>query len=258
MYRSRPADGCVWITGASSGIGRGVALELAKRGYTVIASARRADELNAVCEEAKGLSGRIFAEPCDITHRDEIQTLVERITQNHGPIALAFLNAGTFFKDRPGEFGGDGFRKTFVLNVDGSINCLGPVINAMAAQGRGQIAVNASLAGYGGMPRSIAYSASKAALIVMCEALKFDLDKRGLTLQIVNPGFVKTPLTDNNDFPMPFLIELDDAARRICDGFETAGFEICFPRPLVWPLKLINLLPYSVYFPVMRWITKGG
>ncbi|NDA46285.1 MAG: SDR family NAD(P)-dependent oxidoreductase, partial [Alphaproteobacteria bacterium] len=95
MYRARPADGCVWITGASSGIGRGVALELARRGYNVIASARRADQLNALSIEAKGLSGRIFAEPCDITHRDEIQALVERINQTHGPIALAFLNAGT-------------------------------------------------------------------------------------------------------------------------------------------------------------------
>jgi len=258
MYRARPSDGCAWVTGASSGIGRGVALELARRGFKVIITARRADELKLVCEVSKGLPGEIHAEPCDITDREAIQSLIERITHIHGPIALAFLNAGTFFKDRPGEFGGDGFRKTFVLNVDGTINCLGPVISAMAEQGIGQIAVNASLAGYGGMPRSIAYSASKAALIVMCEALKFDLDKRGLTLQIVNPGFVKTPLTDNNDFPMPFLIELDDASRRICDGFESGGFEIAFPRGLVWPLKLINLMPYWLYFPLMRWITKGA
>ena len=207
-----------------------------------------------MCEEAKGLSGRIFAEPCDITHRDEIQTLVERITQNHGPIALAFLNAGTFFKDRPGEFGGDGFRKTFVLNVDGSINCLGPVISAMAAQGRGQIAVNASLAGYGGMPRSIAYSASKAALIVMCEALKFDLDKRGLTLQIVNPGFVKTPLTDNNDFPMPFLMAPETAADHIADGLHQDRFEIRFPWQMALIFDILYLLPRRLYLALGKYL----
>ena len=124
----------------------------------------------------------------------------------------------------------------------------------MAAQGRGQIAVNASLAGYGGMPRSIAYSASKAALIVMCEALKFDLDKRGLTLQIVNPGFVKTPLTDNNDFPMPFLMAPETAADHIADGLHQDRFEIRFPWQMALIFDILYLLPRRLYLALGKYL----
>ena len=121
----------------------------------------------------------------------------------------------------------------------------------MRARGRGQVAVNASVAGYGGLPTSAAYGATKAALINMAASLKFGLDREGITMQVVCPGFVGTPLTAKNEFPMPFLIPADDAARRICDGFERAGFEIAFPRRMAWMLKAINLLPYALYFPVV-------
>jgi NAD(P)-dependent dehydrogenase (short-subunit alcohol dehydrogenase family) len=168
--------------------------------------------------------------------------------RNIGPVALAFLNVGTYFPDSEEDFGGDGFRKTFAVNVDGTINLIGPLVRAMKLRGRGQIAVNSSVAGYGGLPRSIAYSASKSALIAMCESLKFDLDKLGITIQLVSPGFVKTPLTDKNDFPMPFLIGVEEAGRRILNGFEQGGFEIAFPRRMAWLLKAVNMLPYSWYF----------
>ena len=120
---------------------------------------------------------------------------------------------------------------------------------------QGQVAVNASVAGYGGLPTSAAYGATKAALINMTESLKFGIDREGITMQVVMPGFVGTPLTDKNEFPMPFLIPAEDAARRICDGFERAGFEIAFPRRMAWLLKAINLLPYALYFPVVARFT---
>ena len=258
MYRASPADGVAWVTGASSGIGRGVALELARRGYRVIATARRAEELAALSAEAAGLKGSIVPAPCDVTDRAGIATLIESIETQHGPITLAYLNAGTYVPDKIGEVGGDGFRKTFALNVDGTVNCLGPLVKAMSARRNGQIAVTASVAGYGGLPRAIAYGASKSALISLCESLKFDLDKAGVTLQIVCPGFVKTPLTDKNAFPMPFLLDPDDASRRICDGFEHGGFEIAFPRRLAWPLKFLNMLPYSLYFWLVSKGTRGA
>ncbi|MEY3552526.1 MAG: hypothetical protein RL735_874 [Pseudomonadota bacterium] len=184
----------------------------------------------------------------DVIDRAGMQALIEQVEGNIGPVALAFLNVGTYFPDSEEDFGGDGFRKTFAVNVDGTINLIGPLVRAMKQRGRGQIAVNSSVAGYGGLPRSIAYSASKSALIAMCESLKFDLDKLGITIQLVSPGFVKTPLTDKNDFPMPFLIGVEEAGRRILNGFEQGGFEIAFPRRMAWLLKAVNMLPYSWYF----------
>ncbi len=258
MYRANPAEGAAWVTGASSGIGRGVALELARRGYKVLATARRAGELEKLAAESGGFRGRIIPAPGDITGRLAMESMVADIESAHGPIALAFLNAGTYVADKPGDFGGDGFRETLHLNLEGTLNCLAPLVRAMSARRKGQIAVTSSVAGYGGMPRAIAYSASKSALIAMCEALKFDLDKVGVNLQVVCPGFVKTPLTDLNPYDMPFLLELDDAVQRICDGFEKAGFEIAFSRRMAWSLKFLNMLPYSVYFRLLRWRTGGA
>ncbi|MDB5642866.1 MAG: oxidoreductase, partial [Hyphomicrobiales bacterium] len=159
---------------------------------------------------------------------------------------------GTFFPDNENDIGGDGFRKTFDVNVNGAINLIGPLVRAMKPRRKGQIAVNGSVAGYGGLPRSIAYSASKAALIAMCEAMKFDLDKLGITIQLVSPGFVKTPLTAKNEFPMPFLIPVEEAGQRIMEGFKTGGFEISFPKRMSWTLKFLNMLPYSAYFALVK------
>ena len=253
-YRAKPADGVAWVTGASSGIGRGVALELARRGYKVAASARRAGELEALAAQVVRHAGSVVAFPGDVTDRAGMQALVADIEARDGPVALAFLNAGTFFPDSATDFGGDGFRKTFDLNVIGTINAIAPLLPRMEARGRGQIAITASVAGYGGLPRATAYGATKAALINMAASLKFTLGPLGITMQVVCPGFVRTPLTDENDFPMPFLVELDDAARRICDGFERGGFEITFPRRLSWILKALNMLPYSAYF----WLVGKG
>lgn len=232
-----------------------MALRLARSGYNVVAVARRAAELDVLAAEAAAGPGSIVPMTGDVTDRKAMDELVSAVEARHGPIVLAFLNVGTFFPDSEKDFGGDGFRKTFATNVEGTINLLGPLIRAMRARGRGQLAVNASVAGYGGLPRSIAYSSSKSALIVMCEALKFDLDKAGIRLQVVCPGFVKTPLTDKNDFPMPFLISVEEAGRRICEGFETKGFEIAFPRRMAFILKAVNLLPYRAYFALVSKVT---
>jgi NAD(P)-dependent dehydrogenase (short-subunit alcohol dehydrogenase family) len=246
-YRANPRDGAAWVTGASSGIGRGVALELARRGYVVIASARRAEELQTLASEAAGRVGRIEPAPVDVTDRDAMAKLVAEI-EARGPIALAFLNAGGSFDDAPGDFGGAGFHKTFELNVYGVVNGLNPLMNAMKKRGKGQIAINGSLAGYGGLPGSGAYGPSKAAIINLAAGAKFTGARAGVTIQIVNPGFVRTPLIAGNTHPMPGIIDCDDACRRICDGFERAGFEIAFPRRLAWPLKALNVLPYNLYF----------
>jgi NAD(P)-dependent dehydrogenase (short-subunit alcohol dehydrogenase family) len=250
-YRASPADGCAWVTGASSGIGRGVALELARRGYVVVASARRVEELQALAKEAADLTGRIEPAPVDVADRAGMAKAVADI-EARGPIALAFLNAGGSFADAPGDFGGDGFRRTFELNVFGVVNGLNPVMNAMRRRGKGQIAINGSIAGYGPLPGTGAYGPSKAAVINLAAGAKFSADRFGITVQIVNPGFVRTPLTADNKFSMPGILALDDAARRICDGFERSGFEIAFPRRFAWLMKAMILLPYPLYFALMR------
>ncbi len=249
--RVAPRDGIAWITGASSGIGRGVALELARRGWTVAVSARRQAELEALAVEASGLTGRIVAHAVDVTDAAAMAAAAEEIERAHGPIALSFFNAGIAPYVQAPRLDPAAVKLAFDVNVMGVVHGLSAVMPRMADRGRGQIAVNASIAGYGGLPRSAAYGATKAALINMCEALRFDCDNLGLVMQIVNPGFVETPLTDKNDFPMPFLMRNEDAARRVVDGFEHGGFEITFPRRFAYLLKVINLLPYPLYFAII-------
>jgi NADP-dependent 3-hydroxy acid dehydrogenase YdfG len=249
--RPTPADGAAWVTGASSGIGRGVALELARRGWTVAVSARREAELEALAAEASGLSGRIVAHACDVTDAEAVAAAAAGIERARGPIVLAFFNAGIAPYIRAPDIDVAAFRQVVDVNIMGVVNGLAAVMPGMASRKLGQIAVNASIAGYGGLPRSAAYGATKAAMINMCESLKFDCDNLGLVMQVVNPGFVETPLTGKNDFPMPFLMKNEDAARRVCDGFERGGFEITFPRRFAYMLKAINLLPYPFYFALI-------
>jgi short-subunit dehydrogenase len=127
---------------------------------------------------------------------------------------------------------------------------------AMMARNAGQIAVVSSVAGYRGLPAASAYGATKAALINMCESLKFDLDAAGVKLQLVDPGFVETPLTAQNDFNMPFLMKSDAAAQAFYRGLLSDRFEIVFPKRFAWQLKLLRCLPYAAYFPLIRRSTR--
>ncbi len=251
------SDGCVWVTGASSGIGRAVCLELAKRGWIVAATARRQEELENLSREAAGLLGRIVAHPADVTNEAAMRQAVLTIEMAHGPIALAFFNAGIAPYIRAPNIDMVAIRQVFEVNVFGVFNCLSAIMPLMAGRKKGQIAVTASVAGYGGLPKAAAYGATKAALINACESLKFDCDEIGIKLQLVNPGFVKTPLTDQNDFPMPFLISETEAAQSIVNGFASDKFEISFPWQLAAILKFLNLLPYPIYLWIVAKMTKG-
>jgi NAD(P)-dependent dehydrogenase (short-subunit alcohol dehydrogenase family) len=261
LYRARPADGIAWVTGASSGIGRASVLELSRRGWTVAATARRLSELETLVAQAPG-PGRIVALPGDIADADAMRGVAAAAEAALGPVVLAFLNAGIYLPTRAVPFEPEVFAKTFAVNVVGTVNALAAVIPLMSERRRGQIALNASVAGYGGLPKSAAYGASKAALINMAASLKFDLDTVNVRIQLVNPGFVETPATARNAHPMPFIIKDTQAALRICDGFETGGFEIAFPRRFAAILKLLNALPYALYFPLVAkgtgWPPKPG
>ncbi len=255
-----PGDGVAWVTGASAGIGRETALELCARGWRVAVTARKADALEAVAQAARaqGMTGEILPHPGDVTDRAAMVEMVRAIEADHGPIALALLNAGVYIPMRAQEFDADIVAKTFAVNVQGAANGLDPLLKAMIARGKGHVALTASVAGYRGLPRAAAYGATKAALIHMAEALAYDLIDLGVRISVVNPGFVETEATSVNDFEMPFVMKPEQAARRIVDGFEKPGFEIAFPRRFVLILRTLGLLPNRAYLAVMRKLMGWG
>jgi NAD(P)-dependent dehydrogenase (short-subunit alcohol dehydrogenase family) len=240
LYRAKPSDGVVWITGGSSGIGRGLALELAKRGWRVAVSARNIAPFDA------GQTVSVY--PCDVSDPEAMAQTATKIATDLGPIALAVFNAGNYIPVNGNELSLAAFRKTFDVNFHGVINGLVPVVQAMNKIGRGQIVITGSVTSYGGLPTAAAYGASKAALNSMAQSLKFDLDRMNIRIQMVNPGFVDSELTKKNDFAMPGLMQTDAAAKRMADGIETGGFEIRFPHRLAIPLRLVSFLPHRLYF----------
>ncbi len=244
----------VWITGAGKGIGRAVALHLARQGATVAASARSGADLDALV--ASG-AGRIVAYPLDVTEAAACAATVDRIEAELGPIDQALLNAGTHVADTARTFAAASARQVIETNLMGAVHGLAPLMERFVARRRGRIAVVASMAGYVGLPGAAAYGASKAGLIALCEALRPDLARHGVVLQVINPGFVRTPLTDRNDFPMPFLIEAEDAAQRIVAGLATDRFEIAFPRRLGFWMRLLRRLPYPLFFAVTKRMLRG-
>jgi len=236
-----------WITGASTGIGRALALRLARAGWRIAASARGIEALKSLEEE----NGAIRAFPVDVTDASAVARTAAEIEGAFGPIDLVVANAGTHSPTPADAFDAAVVRRLIEVNLIGATNTLAAAMPAMIARKGGHIAIVASVAGYRGLPRAAAYSASKAGLIALAEGLKFDLDRAGVKIQVINPGFVRTPLTDKNDFPMPFLMEVDEAVERIVRGLASDRFEICFPRRFAWMLKLLGLLPDRLYFPLV-------
>lgn len=257
-FIARPEHGVIWITGASSGIGRALALKLAGEGYKVAVTARRHDKLLELQAEASALSGSIVVLDGDVTNAEDMEHTVAAIEYQHGPLALAVLNAGIFLPARAEDLNHDVFDRSFAVNLHGVVNCLVPAVRHMRARGHGQIAIVSSAAGYGGLPGGAAYGATKAALINMAESLNFDLDRVGIRIQLVTPGFIDTPLTAKNKFPMPGLMSVGDAADAIAAGLKSPSFEITFPKSLTYKMKLMKLLPYSLYFRLVRRFVSGG
>ena len=245
----------VWITGASSGIGRAVALRYARDGALVAASARSSEALAALAATPE-VAGRIRPYPVDVGDRAAMRTTAARIEAELGALDLVVLNAGTHESVDARRFDAAVFDRLFAVNLAGTINGLDAVVPRMVERRAGHIAIVASVAGYGGLPTAAAYGATKAALINLAEALKFDLDPVGVRVSLVNPGFVRTPLTDRNPFHMPALMEVDAAADALVRGLARGGFEVSFPRRFTWAMKLINLLPYRLYFPLVGRITR--
>ncbi|MGB0663998.1 MAG: SDR family NAD(P)-dependent oxidoreductase [Pontibacterium sp.] len=246
-----------WITGAGKGIGRALAQALCERGVTVYASSRTLDDLMALANDCFDLTGSVVPCPLDITDKEAVVGLIHRFGDDLAFPDLTVLNAGTHFPTPVLEASVDDVDAIMRVNYLGTVNCFLPLVQSFKAAGhRGQVAVVASVAGYRGLKTAAAYGASKAALINFCEAAKPELDEHGTSLHLVNPGFVRTPLTDKNTFEMPHLVEPEDAARFMIDGLEARSFEVSFPRAFVRQLKLMRLLPYRWFFPLIKKATQ--
>ena len=242
----------VWLTGASSGIGAALVTRLVDRGARVAITARRVDLLEAIAREnAKGGS-LLLVVPADVTDPAAVAAAARRIEAEWGGIDLAIFNAGGSVASaqsaiRNPQFAAPDFVDTMALNYFSVVYGIDAVLPGMLARGSGHIAAVASLAGYRASSVALPYSAAKAAVIHLIEGLRLSTGSRGIAFTIINPGFVRTPLTARNTFRMPFLVEADDAAERIVRGLERRKREIHFPAPLSWTVKFLRLLPGSLY-----------
>ena len=238
----------VWITGASSGIGRALALAMDEEVATVAVSARSDDRLEALREQCVNVS----AHPVDVTDGEAVARCVDAIEASAGPIDLAVLNAGTWaLMDAP-NLDLTAVRSGVEVNYFGVMNALDVLIPRMLERGRGHIAIVASVAGYRGLPRAVAYGPTKAALINLAEILRLELKPRGITVSVINPGFVDTPMTRDNPFPMPGIVSAEDAAETILTGLKKRKYEIAFPRGFALVMKLLRLMPNALYFRLIR------
>jgi short-subunit dehydrogenase len=247
------AGAAVWVTGASSGIGAALVRELAGRGCRVAASARRAEKLE---ELAAGAPGEVLPVPADVTDRDAMMAAAEAVRERFGAIDLAVLNAANWDQFSVESWDTDVIRRHFDTNVLGMVHGIEAVLADMRRRRSGAIAGMASVAGYRGLPRSEAYGATKAAEINMLESLRIDLHPLGISVHTICPGFVRTDLTAKNTFPMPFMIEPDDAARRIVRGLEKGKAEIVFPLPMQALMKVARVVPVRLWAEAFRFVPQ--
>ncbi len=238
----------VWITGASSGIGLELAKLLDGKAGHVAISARSADKLN----EAASAGTNLAAYPLDVTDEKAVAACIDKIEAAAGPIDLAVLNAGVWFPMEVEDFDLAHVRTSMDVNYMGVMNALGPLLPRMMERRGGHIALVASVAGYRGLPKSLAYGPTKAALINVAEALKAELAPYGITVSVVNPGFVDTPMTEKNDFPMPGIVSVADAARETLAGLGAGRYEIAFPKAFVLGMKALRRMPHALFFWVVR------
>jgi short-subunit dehydrogenase len=239
----------VWVCGASSGIGAALVRELAGRGCRVAASARRADRLDELAGSARG---EVVPLPVDVTDREAMMAAGEAVRERFGAIDLAILNAAYWGQFSVEAWDTDCIRRHFDTNVIGMAHGVEAVLADMRRRGGGAIAGMSSLAGYRGLPRSEAYGATKAAEINMLESLRIDLRPYGIAVHTICPGFVRTDLTAKNTFRMPFIIEADDAARRIARGLERGRAEIAFPLPMLLLMKTAKVVPVRLWAEAFR------
>jgi NADP-dependent 3-hydroxy acid dehydrogenase YdfG len=241
-----------WIVGASTGIGAALADELLAKGARVAVSARRREPLDAI---AGKFGANVAVLPLDINDSAELERATNAIVARWGGLDVVVLMAGDYKPMRAWELDLEVARRMIQTNIQGYLNVLAPVIPLMMKQGSGTMCLVSSVAGFRGLPKSLIYGPTKAAIINLAETMYMDLTDKGLGVCVVNPGFVRTPLTSGNEFKMPALIEPEEAATEIVRGLERGEFEIHFPKRFTRMMKLMRHLPYTLYFPAIRKMT---
>ena len=231
------------ITGAGTGIGRATALAFAAQGHHVVASGRTFSKLESLVLEAQPLSGKITPYREDVTDLEMVKDVYAKMLKDIGNPDLVWLNAGSSEHAPVSAFDPALYHRLYDTNQRGVINGLAPAIEDMTNRKTGHIAITASVAGYRGLPNATAYCMTKAALINLAEGLRPELLEYNVNLQLVCPGFVRTPLTDKNKFPMPFLVEPDDIANYLVKHLATDRFEIIYPRLFGYIMRFYRLLP---------------
>ena len=240
----------VWLVGASTGIGRALAEQLHSLGATVIVSARKAEALHDFVSQHPGS----MALPLDVTDRPAVQAAAQAALA-HGPLDVMCYCAGHYHPMRATAIDLDDLLRHHDINTVGALHVLAAITPSMVACRQGHISLISSVAGYRGLPHSLAYGPTKAALINLAETLYLDLQPSGVGVSVINPGFVDTPLTAHNDFHMPALITPQQAAQAIVQSWAKGEFDIHFPKRFTRVMKLLRLLPYRLYFAAVRRIT---
>ena len=243
----------VWITGASSGIGKSLALKFAKEGWNVAISARRENLLNEISESNENIKSF----PLDVTDKNKCKDVFDKVKNEFGNVDICFFSTGTWSPKKEKDIDVEQIENVFKVNFFGTLNCIKAVEEYFKNKKGGTITIVSSIAGYRGLPNTTGYGPSKSALISLAESLYFDFEKHNVRVCLVSPGFIKTPMTDKNDFEMPFLKTPEFSADKIYDGLiNKKNFEIHFPKELTLTLKLLKLLPSKVYFNLVKKLTK--
>ena len=241
----------IWITGASSGIGKAVAIKFAQNGWIVAASARRENLLN----ELKKINENIHPFPLDVTDIDKCKLVATNIINQFKNIDICLFGTGMHDPKSEKKFNLEKIREIMEVNYFGTMNSINSIYNYFSEKKNGQISIISSVAGYRGLPAAGAYCASKSALTSFAESLNFDMRMKNVRVSLVSPGFIKTPMTDQNDFPMPMIKSPEFAANEIYKGLTVKkGFEIHFPKTFTYFLKFLQILPSSIYFKL---VSKG-
>ena len=237
----------IWIIGASSGIGEALARELHARGASLALSARSEDKLKKI---NRTMNQEHLVIPCDVADVSSVQTAIKATLDDMGQIDHVVFLAALYTPGNLVDAHLEDIRKALNVNIGGAMNVVHEVVPVLR-QGS-TITLCGSVAGYRGLPKGQPYSATKAAVINLAESLKLDLAPRGIDVKVINPGFVRTPLTDKNNFKMPMMIEPEEAAKAIAKGLQSKVFEIHFPKKFTFIMKLLQLLPHRLYF----WLSK--
>lgn len=229
-----------WLVGASEGLGRELAQKLSAQGASLILSARNAERLEELCEELPNA----HALPLDVTDLDAVRRASAKIATLDGVI----YNAGAYEPMPTSDWNTDAALRMLDVNFSGAVRVLGEAVPRLLRQGHGDITLIGSLAGYRGLPNAVGYGASKAALISLAETMRFDLKDSGVVVRVINPGFIKTRLTDKNDFKMPMLMSPERAAQHVFRTMLSRRFRTDFPRPFSWILRALDFLPDIVVY----------